>query len=158
MKLLKLLSTLITESKLLDRFVVNGLVVDVTSTRESDVAVMDNTTFGRVSKEEILESMSDIIEVIVTQGLVVLDTCERRCGLLVSDYSMGFDYQLWVTMKTNNLELKINTSIKHPKELFNNKFKTRRVIVTRDGETVIKESLEQYRSVKIGKKIVYFID
>ena len=158
MKLLKLLSTLITESKLLDRFVVNGLVVDVTSTRESDVAVMDNTTFGRVSKEEILESMSDIIEVIVTQGLVVLDTCERRCGLLVNDYSMGFDYQLWVTMKTNNLELKINTSIKHPKELFNNKFKTRRVIVTRDGETVIKESLEQYRSVKIGKKIVYFID
>lgn len=158
MKLLKLLSTLITESKLLDRFVVNGLVVDVTSTRESDVAVMDNTTFGRVSKEEILESMSDIIEVIVTQGLVVLDTCERRCGLLVNDYSMGFDYQLWVTMKTNNLELKINTSIKHPKELFNNKFKTRRVIVTRDGETVIRESLEQYRSVKIGKKIVYFID
>ena len=158
MKLLKLLSTLINESKLLDRFVVNGLVVDVTSTRESDVAVMDNTTFGRVSKEEILESMSDIIEVIVTQGLVVLDTCERRCGLLVNDYSMGFDYQLWVTMKTNNLELKINTSIKHPKELFNNKFKTRRVIVTRDGETVIRESLEQYRSVKIGKKIVYFID
>ena len=121
MKLLKLLSTLITESKLLDRFVVNGLVVDVSSTYESDVAVMDNTTFGRVPKEEILESMSDIIEVIVTQGLVVLDTCERRCGLLVSDYSMGFDYQLWVTMKTNNLELKINTSIKHPKELFNNK-------------------------------------
>ena len=158
MKLLKLLSTLITESKLLDRFVVNGLVVDVSSTCESDVAVMDNTTFGRVPKEEILESMSDIIEVIVTQGLVVLDTCERRCGLLVSDYSMGFDYQLWVTMKTNNLELKINTSIKHPKELFNNKFKTRRVIVTRDGETVIRESLEQYRSVKIGKKIVYFID
>jgi len=158
MKLLKLLSTLITESKLLDRFVVNGLVVDVSSTYESDVAVMDNTTFGRVPKEEILESMSDIIEVIVTQGLVVLDTCERRCGLLVSDYSMGFDYQLWVTMKTNNLELKINTSIKHPKELFNNKFKTRRVIVTRDGETVIRESLEQYRSVKIGKKIVYFID
>ena len=158
MKLLKLLSTLITESKLLDRFVVNGLVVDVSSTYESDVAVMDNTTFGRVPKEEILESMSDIIEVIVTQGLVVLDTCERRCGLLVNDYSMGFDYQLWVTMKTNNLELKINTSIKHPKELFNNKFKTRRVIVTRDGETVIRESLEQYRSVKIGKKIVYFID
>ena len=158
MKLLKLLSTLITESKLLDRFVVNGLFVDVSSTYESDVAVMDNTTFGRVPKEEILESMSDIIEVIVTQGLVVLDTCERRCGLLVSDYSMGFDYQLWVTMKTNNLELKINTSIKHPKELFNNKFKTRRVIVTRDGETVIRESLEHYRSVKIGKKIVYFID
>ena len=158
MKLLKLLSTLITESKLLDRFVVNGLVVDVSSTYESDVAVMDNTTFGRVPKEEILESMSDIIEVIVTQGLVVLDTCERRCGLLVNDYSMGFDYQLWVTMKTNNLELKINTSIKHPKELFNNKFKTRRVIVTRDGETVIRESLEHYRSVKIGKKIVYFID
>ena len=158
MKLLKLLSTLITESRLFDRFVVNGLVVDVTSTRESDVAVMDNTTFGRVPKEEILESMRDIIEVIVTQGLVVLDTCERRCGLLVSDYSMGFDYQLWVTMKTNKLELKINTSIKHPKQLFNDKHKTRRVIVTRDGETVIKESLEQYRSVKIGKKIVYFID
>ncbi len=55
MKLLKLLSTLITESRLFDRFVVNGLVVDVTSTRESDVAVMDNTTFGRVPKEEILE-------------------------------------------------------------------------------------------------------
>jgi hypothetical protein len=158
MKLLKLLSTLITESRLFDRFVVNGLVVDVTSTRESDVAVMDNTTFGRVSKEEILESMRDIIEVIVTQGLVVLDTCEKRCALLVNDYSMGFDYQLWVTMKTNNLELKINTSIKHPKELFNNKFKTRRIIVTRDGETVIRESLEHYRSVKIGKKIVYFID
>jgi hypothetical protein len=96
--------------------------------------------------------------VVVTQSLVVLDTCERRCGLLVSDFSMGFDYQLWVLLKNNKLELKINTSIKHPKQLFNDKFKTRRVIVTRDGETVIKESLEQYRSVKIGKKIVYFID
>ena len=111
MKLLKLLSSLITESKLLDRFVVNGLVTNVTSTYESDVAVMDNTTFGRVPKEEILESMSDIIEVIVTQGLVVLDTCEKRCGLLVNDYSMGFDYQLWVVMKNGKLELKINTSI-----------------------------------------------
>ena len=158
MKLLNLLSKLITETKLLDRFVVNGLVINVSSTRESDVAIMDNTTFGRVPKDEILESMSDIIEVIVTQGLIVLDTCNKRCGLLVSDYSMGFDYQLWVTMKTNKLELKINTSIKHPKQLFNDKFKTRRIIVTRDGETVIKESLEHYRSVKIGKKIVYFID
>jgi hypothetical protein len=158
MKLLNVLSTLITEGRLLDRFVINGLVVNITSTHESDVAVMDNSSFGRVPKEEILESLTDIIEVVVTQSLVVLDTCERRCGLLVSDFSMGFDYQLWVLLKNNKLELKINTSIKHPKQLFNDKFKTRRVIVTRDGETVIKESLEQYRSVKIGKKIVYFID
>ncbi len=62
---------------------------------------------------------------------------------------MGFDYQLWVTMKTNKLELKINTSIKHPKQLFNDKFKTRRVIVTKDGETVIKESLEHYIQIVI---------
>ena len=158
MKLLKLLSSLITESKLLDRFVVNGLVTNVTSTYESDVAVMDNTTFGRVPKEEILESMSDIIEVIVTQGLVVLDTCEKRCGLLVNDYSMGFDYQLWVVMKNGNLELKINTSIKHPKQLFNEKFKTRRIIVTRDGDTVIKESLDQYQSIRIKNKIIYYQD
>jgi len=158
MKLLNVLSTLITEGRLLDRFVINGLVVNITSTHESDVAVMDNSSFGRVPKEEILESLTDIIEVVVTQSLVVLDTCERRCGLLVSDFSMGFDYQLWVTMKTNKLELKINTSIKHPKQLFNDKFKTRRVIVTKDGDTIIRESLEQYRSVKIGKKIVYFID
>jgi len=156
MKLLNLLSKLITETKLLDRFVVNGLVINVSSTRESDVAVMDNTTFGRVPKDEILESMSDIIEVIVTQGLIVLDTCNKRCGLLVSDYSMGFDYQLWVDMKNDNLELKINTSIKHPKQLFNEKFKTRRIIVTRDGETVIKESLEEYHSIKIGNKIIYY--
>ena len=158
MKLLELLSTLITEGKLIDKFIINGLVVNITSTHESDIAVNDISSLGRVSKEEILESMRDIIEIIVTQGLVVLDTCNKRCGLLVSDYSMGFDYQLWVTMKTNKLELKINTSIKHPKQLFNDKFKTRRIIVTRDGETVIKESLEHYRSVKIGKKIVYFID
>jgi hypothetical protein len=158
MKLLKLLSSLITESKLLDRFVVNGLVTNVTSTYESDVAVMDNTTFGRVPKEEILESMSDIIEVIVTQGLVVLDTCEKRCGLLVNDYSMGFDYQLWVVMKNGKLELKINTSIKHPKQLFNEKFKTRRIIVTRDGDTVIKESLDHYQSIRIKNKIIYYQD
>jgi hypothetical protein len=158
MKLLKLLSSLITEGKLLDRLVINGLVVNITSTHESDVAVMDNSTFGRVPKEEILESLTDIIELVVTQSLVVLDTCEKRCGLLVSDFSMGFDYQLWVLLKNDKLELKINTSIKHPKQLFNDKHKTRRVIVTRDGDTVIKESFEHYRSIRIKNKIVYYQD
>jgi hypothetical protein len=119
---------------------------------------MDNSTFGRVPKEEILESLTDIIELVVTQSLVVLDTCEKRCGLLVSDFSMGFDYQLWVLLKNDKLELKINTSIKHPKQLFNDKHKTRRVIVTRDGDTVIKESFEHYRSIRIKNKIVYYQD
>ena len=157
MKLIKLLSALITEGKLLDKFNINGLIVNVTHTHESNVAVMDNTTYGRVPKEEILESLRDIIEVVVIQGLVVLDTCNKRCGLLVSDYSMGFDYQIWVSLKSDKLELKINTSIKHPKQLFNDKHKTRRIIVTRDGETIIRESLDGYSSVKVKNKIIYFI-
>ena len=158
MKLLKLLSSIITESKLLDRFVINGLVVNITSTHESDVAVMDNASLGRVSKEEILESLTYIIEVLVDQSLVVLKTCENRCALLISDYSMGFDYQLWVSLSGNKLELKINTSIRHPKQLFNNKHKSRRVIVAKDGDTFIKESFERYHSIIIKNKIVYYQD
>ena len=68
-----------------------------------------------------------------------------------------------IVIKTNNLSKQFRVYEKPAgligslKSLFNNKFKTRRIIVTRDGETVIRESLEHYRSVKIGKKIVYFI-
>lgn len=158
MKLLNVLSSLITEGKLLARFVINGLVVNVTSTHESDVAVMNNTSLGRVSKEDILESLTYIIEELVTQSLVVLKTCEDRCALLISDFSMGFDYQLWVSLSGNKLELKINTSIRHPKQLFNNKHKSRRVIVAKDGDTFIKESFERYHSIIIKNKIVYYQD
>jgi hypothetical protein len=157
MKLLDVLKSLIIESKLIDKFTLDGIDVEIRSTMESEV-IAPNSKTGRVNKDEILESMGDIYDVIIKQAMIVTSKEDGNSALLISDYWLGFDYQLWVKFNKNKLTLTINTSIRHPKLLSNKNFNTRRIIITKDGETIIKESLDGYKILKVKGKIIYILD
>ena len=121
MKLLNVLKSLIVESKLIDKFTLDGIDLEIRSTMESEM-IAPNSKTGRVNKDEILESMSDIYDVIIEQAMIVTSKEDGNSALLISDYWLGFDYQLWVKLNKNKLTLTINTSIRHPKLLSNKKF------------------------------------
>lgn len=154
MKLLNVLKSLIVESKLIDKFTLNGLSVEIRGTMESEI-IAPKSRSGRVEIGEILESMGDIYEVIIEQAMIVSTKNDVKSALLISDYWLGFDYQLWVKFNKNKLTLTINTSIRHPKILSNKNFNTRRIIITKDGDAIIKESLGDYKVLKIKDKIIY---
>jgi hypothetical protein len=159
MKLFSILKQLITESTFIERFNLNGINVEIRNTYESNRAVTQFSSTGRVPIDDILDSMSDIYDVIISQSLVVLESCEKDCALLIRDYRLGFDYQLFIEMRKNKLRIIVNTSIWHPKKLKNELRGTREIIIS-DSETIsIKEDVELNNFTKIvkGDIIIYII-
>jgi hypothetical protein len=159
MKLISTLKSIILEYKLVDRFTsMGGQSVDVEVNYHALISQKTQSTFSRVSIEEILESLSDVREIIVKQSNKILDSCDSKnkdCGLIVRDNSLGFDYHMWLK-KTNSGKLKliINTSIYHPKKLFNTD-KSNIIVVDKEGNYNI---IESFVSVKVNDKIIqYFL-
>ena len=107
-----------------------------------------------------MDSMSDIYEEIIEQSFIVLETCVKDCALLIRDFRLGFDYQLFVKRDNDGkLKITINTSIKHPLELKNKSKKTRQIIITKNEDVIIKEILELNLFTKTIKDdiIIYII-
>lgn len=158
MKLISTLKCIIVESIPVKRLVVNDQPLLIFQTYESLRAIEGSGSYIRVTPEEILESMSDIYDVLIEQSFKTFETCKNKCALLVRDYSLGFDYQLFIRHheKGNNLNITLNTSIRHPKKLFNDR-KTREIIITKSNDIVIKESIDKsFTSKIIGNIIVYY--
>jgi hypothetical protein len=158
MKLLNVLKDLITEAIFIDEFDIDGQKIKIVQTYESLRGVSQSSKTGRVDVDEIMDSMSDIYEVIVEQSFSVLDACRTDCALVIRDFRLGFDYQLFIKKdKKDKLVISINTSIRHPKDLKNTEKKTREIIITRNEDVVIKEILELALFTKIIKDdiIVY---
>jgi hypothetical protein len=66
---------------------------------------------------------------------------------------LGFDYQFWLRRRgENTLVMTINTSIIHPKKLFN-KEKHNIIIIEKDGSQRLVESMQ---GVKINGKYIQF--
>jgi hypothetical protein len=143
MKLLSVLKNLITEAVFIDEFVIDNQKIKIVQTYESFRGVSQSSKTGRVDVDEIMDSMSDIYDVIIEQSFIVLDTCKIDCALVIRDFRLGFDYQLFIKKdKNDKLVISINTSIRHPKDLKNTEKKTREIIITRNEDVVIKEILE----------------
>ena len=161
MKLLSTLKTLITESILVKKFRYGNHPIEIVQTYESLRSSSNEGEFVRVSPNEILDSMSDIYDVIIDQSHDVLNSCTHRCSLLIRDYRFGldFDYQLFINYKKKNdtLKLTINTSIRHPKKLHNDKQKTREILITKNDNVIIREELDLNHFTKIvrGDIIIY---
>ena len=162
MKLLSLIKTIINEAKeLLNRYPVDGRTVSIYYNDHSNLSV-NSSKYGRQSVEEIKESMVDILDIIVSISLEILDMPSKVIGknhsILVKNYMLGMDYHFWVDSSSNgNIFLTINTSIGHPKKLPDNQ-NDKKIIITKEGDTIIKESidLDVFTKLQRGNIIIYY--
>ena len=157
MKLISLVKTLILEQlTLVSRFKSpNGQMVDILSNLHSKTSQGSQSDFARITEEEIMESFEDIKDIAVNQSNKILNRpcIDKGCGLLVRDYMLGFDYQFWLRRRgENTLVMTVNTSIIHPKKLFN-KEKHNIIIIEKDGSHTIVESMQ---GIKINGKYIQF--
>lgn len=159
MKLISVLKTLLVESIFIDQFEVGGQSVKVFRTYESQRAISGSGSVSRVDSDEILDSMSDIYEDIVNYSNDILDNCFSNCSIVIRDYRLGFDYQVFIEYsKSGILKITINTSIRHPKKLKNDKFKSPEMIIQRDGDIILREETEMSLFTKIIKdNIIIYI-
>lgn len=159
MKLLSTLKNLLLEYRLIDRFTsIDGQKVDIEANLHSYVSQGGLSNLQRVSFEEIIDSLSDIRDIVIKQSNKISENCTRankECGLIIRDNLLGFDYHLWIKKKKNGkLILIINTSIRHPNKLFN-KEKNNVIIIDKEGDHAI---IESFTNTKInGKFIQYFL-
>ena len=163
MKLLSIFKNLISESVFVKKFHYGSQPIEIVKTYESLRSSSNTGEFVRVSPDEILDSMSDIYDVIINQAHDVLISCKNRCSLLIRDYRFGlnFDYQLFINYKEkdNILKFTINTSIRHPKKLYNNHQKTREILITKNDSIIIREdfNLNHFTKIVKGNIIIYII-
>lgn len=162
MRLLSLIRTIINEAKeLLNQYVVDGHNVYIFYNDHSNLSV-NSSKYGRQSVEDIRDSMVDILDVIVSNSLGILDGPSKVMGkdhsILVKNYMLGMDYHFWVTSSSNgDIFLTINTSIGHPKKLPDN-LNDKKIIITIGGDTIIKESinLDVFTKLQRGDMIIYY--
>jgi hypothetical protein len=163
MKLLKTIKNIILEEKqLLDRYEFGGLNVDIFYNDHSNMAI-SNSLYGRQSIEIINESIVEILDIVIEVSIDILNSPskiqDKDRSILIKDYMIGVDYHVWVTQSKNgDLFLTINTSIGHPKNLPNDQ-NDKTIIITKSGDTIIKEQFGNNNFTKIvkGDIILYII-
>ena len=155
------IKNLILEAReVIGQYDVDGQYVDILFNTHSNIST-NCSTYGRVCVEDIKNSMEEILEVIVEVCNSLDDLPSKRPGMdksiLVTDNQMGADYHFWLNKSKNGtLFLTINTSISHPKHL-PNKQNDRKIIITKIGDTIVKESISNLFTYKIiGDIIVYY--
>lgn len=157
MELISVLKDLILEYKLVDRFKdYEGNTVDVEATAHSFISQDSRSVLTRVPTDEVLESMTDIRDILVRQSKKILEKCDRynkECGILVRDNMLKMDYQLWIDETENGkMKLVINTSIRHPRKLFN-KEKHNVIVIDEMGSQRI---IESFTNIKINNKFIQY--
>lgn len=161
MKLLETLKTLLLEHKLIHRFEYqNGYklqTIDVEANPHSREG-QGGYHLQRVDYDEILESLQDIEPVIGKQINKILGWCDsydKQCAIIVRDNFLEFDYHMWIDkVRDDKIVLTVNTSIRHPRHLFN-PHKNNIIIVDEDGDNTI---IESFTNTKInGKFIQYYL-
>jgi hypothetical protein len=161
MKLISVLKNLLLESVLIKKFDHDGLPVVISQTYESMRSTIGSGSKIRVSIDEIMDSMSDMYDIIIDRSLDILESCDENCDLVVRDYRPGlnFDYQLFLEFnkKKDSLKLTINTSIRHPEKLRNKVQQTPELIITKEGDPIIRESIDDsFTYKKINDIIIYY--
>lgn len=161
MQLLNIIKSLILEGKvLIKRFDLDGTNINIYFNTHSNIA-QNSSSYGRQSIDDITNSMIDILDIILSVSLDILNHPSKIEGkqhsILVKDYMIGVDYHFWVDKSPkDDLYLTINTSIAHPKNLPSKK-NDKKIIITRTGDTVIKESMDYLLFTKLVRNniIIY---
>lgn len=156
-----IIKSLITESReLIGQYDVNGQYVDVLFNTHSNIST-NCSAYGRLCVEDIHVSIEDILGVIIEVSNSLLNSSNNQSNsdksILVVDNQIGADYHFWINKsKRGVLYLTINTSIQHPKHLPNKKNDSK-IIITKNGDTIVKESIDNtFTSKNIGNIIVYY--
>jgi hypothetical protein len=94
-----------------------------------------NSKFSRVDPKIIDVSIYDNQEDIVDLAKYVVNNCiSDSCSMIVVDEPNGFDYHVWLEKtKSGNIRMTINTSINHPKHLYNSE-RNPMLIITMRGD------------------------
>ena len=160
MKFKSIVKSLILEARIpLGEYEVDGYDVTILYNTHSDLAT-NSSHYGRIPVDEIKLAMEEILDLIVEVSLKVLDKdskSDNDNSILVVDNQIGGDYHFWVNKsKSDNIFLTINTSINHPRHLPTSK-NSAKIVVTRVGDTIVKESIDDTFTYKIiGDIIVYY--
>lgn len=107
--------------------------------KHSQINVGDST-FSRVDPKFIDDSIRTIQSDFIKLVKRVSENCvtNENCKIIVIDKINGFDYQCWiVTKKNGNIGVVINTSIHHPKRLFNSD-NGPTIIIETNGQLILK--------------------
>lgn len=152
-------SLIIEARELLDQYDVDGQYVDILYNTHSNMAT-NSSKFGRLSVEDVKNSMEEILDVIIEVSSNILNKPSKLGGdrsILVVDNQIGADYHFWVNKsKSDVLFLTINTSISHPKHLPSEKNEGK-IIITKLGDAIVKESVDETFTYKIkGDIIIYY--
>ena len=161
MKLLQTLRTIIVEDyDYLGTYKSeDGSDVMIVSNQHFRTAQDVKSEFRRAENVEVMDSFEDIKQIAFREANKILDKpCDKKnkkCGLLVRDYMLGLDYQFWLKRKkmTGELVMTLNTSIIHPKKLFNKEKHVMIVIDKYGGYTIV----ESVNSIIINGKVIQII-
>jgi hypothetical protein len=94
-------------------------VINLYKNSHSMDSVGSFSNFQRADPDEIVNSIMDIENVIIKSAKKIIKDCISRCSINVIDNVIGIDYHMWLNkkMKSNNIQIIINTSIHHPNHL-----------------------------------------
>jgi len=90
----------------------------------------------RVDPDEIIDSITEIENIIIKSAKKIMEKCVSRCSINVIDNVIGIDYHMWLnkSIKSKNIQVVINTSIHHPKHLIFRTQTSPTIIIDRFGD------------------------
>lgn len=153
-----MLKSLINEGRLtLGTFEEGDDVFNVIATDHTQIANNPISSKSRPNFEDLGNIVFEFSDVI---GGVTKDVIrnKKKDSIFVRDNWNGFDFIIYPHYDRGEYNLNIATSIKHPEKLKVKKQNTL-VLLTSDGDTIIKEQIESnnFTKIKRGDIIIYII-
>jgi hypothetical protein len=158
MKLLSVLGSLIVEDRVtLGSFENDGDLFNVVATDHTQIANNPISLKSRPDFEDLGDVVFEFDDIIsdVAKDVIVN---RKKDSIFVRDNWNGFDFIIYPHYDDGEYKLNIATAIKHPQKL-NIKKQNTLVIITKEGDTIIKEHLDSnnFTKIKRGDIIIYII-
>jgi hypothetical protein len=158
MKLLSVLGSLIVEDRVtLGSFEKEGDVFNVIATDHTQIANNPVSLKSRPDFEDLGDVVFEFDDIIsdVAKDIIVN---RKKDSIFVRDNWNGFDFIIYPHYDDGEYKLNIATAIKHPLKL-NIKNQNTLIIITKEGDTIIKEqfNLENFTKIVKGDIIIYII-
>lgn len=158
MKLLSVLRSLILEDRIsLGSFEQGGDVFNVVATDHTQIANNPISLKSRPYFEDLGEVVFEFNDIIGDVAKDVIGN-RKKDSIFVRDNWNGFDFIIYPHYDDGEYKLNIATAIKHPQKL-NVKDQNTLFIITKEGDTIIKEDLDFWNFTKIvkGDIIIYIV-
>jgi hypothetical protein len=159
MKLLPTLKYALLEQRVnTGSFVDNdGEIFNVVATVHTQLANNSSSLLSRPNFGDVSDVVFEYQDIISSVAKSVIDDINKT-SILIRDNWNGFDFIIYPDFEDGEYQLNIATSIKHPKKL-QHKSVNKLIIITKDGDSILKEQIENISFTKIIKNdiIIYII-